>query len=426
MHLTIFAPGSRGDTLPYLALALGFKQSGHRVRVVAAPEFESLTKGSGIEHQPLAIDPRALLASEAGKKGMSAGSNPFLFLRNLRHILEPVVEKIVDAMPEACHGSDALLMPGSLGELDGPHGFRPYGLPLYSGYLWPATPTAELPISFFPELPRGLPGRALYNRSTYVLLRYLVHLLIHPIVVKEVSRIPTGPPFRDAGSPPILYGFSPNVVPRAREWGDDVHVTGYWFLNTPADWRPQPELSDFLASGPPPVYVGFGGAAFVDPEADVAIAVEALRLAGQRGIVMAVRGPSECKPLPDFLLPIESAPHDWLFPKMVAVVHHGGAGTTAAGMRAGVPSVVVPFSADQPFWGRRVRELGVGPRPIPRKKLTARGLAEAIEVAVRDRTTRERAASLGERIRAEDGVSHAVDVVTRHFERFALRRGGPS
>jgi UDP:flavonoid glycosyltransferase YjiC (YdhE family) len=150
-----------------------------------------------------------------------------------------------------------------------------------------------------------------------------------------------------------------------------------------------------------------------NPEATANLIVDALARAGQRGIIHAGWGGLQRTELPGSVLMINGAPFSWLFPRVAAVVHHGGAGTTSAGLRAGVPSVVVPFFGDQPFWGQRVADLGVGPAPIPRKKLTAERLAEAIRTAVTDEAMRGRAAELGARIRAEDGVANAVAVVER-------------
>src|SRR5690606_8488822 len=153
----------------------------------------------------------------------------------------------------------------------------------------------------------------------------------------------------------------------------------------------------------PPVYVGFGSMASTDPERMTEIVLSAIKRSGQRAIFLTGWGGLSQSDLPDDVFKIESAPHDWLFPRMAAIVHHGGAGTTAASLRSGKPTIVLPFFGDQPFWGQRVEKLGVG-RQIERKKLTAETLAQAIAMATGDITLRERAAALGERIRAEDGV----------------------
>jgi sterol 3beta-glucosyltransferase len=209
----------------------------------------------------------------------------------------------------------------------------------------------------------------------------------------------------------VLYGFSPAVIPPPPDWGSEIHVTGYWFLDPPDDWTPPPGLEEFLQAGPPPVYIGFGSMSSRNPGEAARQVLEALARTRQRAVIFSGWGGLQPADLPSSAIAIDPVPFSWLFPRCAAVVHHGGAGTTAAGLRAGVPSVVIPFFADQPFWGRRVAELGVGPAPIPRKKLTAERLARAIETAMGDRDMRRRAADLGAKIRTEDGIGRAVAVV---------------
>ena len=201
------------------------------------------------------------------------------------------------------------------------------------------------------------------------------------------------------------------MIPVPRDWDDSVHVTGYWFLDPPAGWEPPVDLVRFLHAGPPPVYVGFGSMVNRKPEEAADLALQALARTGQRGVLSSGWGGLKKEALPETVFMTGSVPHGWLFPQMAAVVHHGGVGTTAEGLRAGVPSVLTPFFGDQPFWGRRVLDLGVGPRAIPRRQLTADRLAEAIRCAVSDTAMRERAALLGERIRAEDGIARAAEVI---------------
>ena len=174
----------------------------------------------------------------------------------------------------------------------------------------------------------------------------------------------------------ILYGYSPTLVPRPNDWGDRVHVTGYWFLDRPAQWQPPAHLVDFLTAGPPPIYIGFGSMQLDDASAVTAMAIDALARTRQRGVLLTTRGGLAGDHLPNHVIGVESAPHDWLFPRMSAIVHHGGAGTTAATVRAGVPSVVVPFFADQPFWASRLSELRIAPRPVSRRSLTAARLTQ--------------------------------------------------
>jgi UDP:flavonoid glycosyltransferase YjiC (YdhE family) len=170
-------------------------------------------------------------------------------------------------------------------------------------------------------------------------------------------------------------------------------------------------LVDFLDAGAPPVYIGFGSMANRTSQKMAQLAKEALELSGQRGILAAGWGGLDGANLPASIFALDSVPHAWLFPRMAAVVHHGGAGTTAAGLRAGVPSVIVPYLGDQPFWGKRVAEMGVGPQPIPRRKLTPGLLAEAIRIATTDQNMRAKAAALGERIRSEDGIARMIEII---------------
>ncbi len=209
-----------------------------------------------------------------------------------------------------------------------------------------------------------------------------------------------------------LICCSPRVVPPPADWDGSTIVTGYWFLDNSQDWRPPAHLARFLADGPPPVYVGFGSLAGWSSPKVVAAALTALKQTGQRGILATggVRLPAD---LPNEVCAIESAPHGWLFPRTAAVVHHGGAGTTAEGLRAGKPAVICPTSLnDQLFWGRRLFGLGVGPQPIPQKRLTAEALARAIRAAVADGGMRRRAEELGKEIRAEHGVARAVEAIS--------------
>ncbi|MDO8963746.1 MAG: glycosyltransferase, partial [Coriobacteriia bacterium] len=211
---------------------------------------------------------------------------------------------------------------------------------------------------------------------------------------------------------PTLYGYSPSVVPVPADWSRDCHVTGYWFLDAPEGWDPPVDLAEFLAAGPAPVYVGFGSMGSKDSERTADMVLGALARSGQRGVLSSGWGGLAASDLPADVFMVGSVPHAWLFPQMAAVVHHGGAGTTAAGLRAGVPSVVTPVMGDQGFWGQTVHRLGVGPKPIARRRLTADKLGDAIRVAASDTGMRERAAALGERIRAEDGVGAAVEVLS--------------
>jgi sterol 3beta-glucosyltransferase len=214
---------------------------------------------------------------------------------------------------------------------------------------------------------------------------------------------------------PVFFALSPTVIRRPADWPEHVHMNGYWFLDSSPGWEPAPGLVDFIQAGPPPVYIGFGSMANQEPKQMAQLVIEALQRCGQRGLLASGWGGLKSGELPGSIFTIDQAPHAWLFPQMAAVVHHGGAGTTAAGLRAGVPGIVIPHMQDQPYWGRRVHDLGVGPAPIPRRKLTAGKLTNAITQAVGDQDIREKARLVGEKIRAEDGLGRTVKLIEAYL-----------
>jgi sterol 3beta-glucosyltransferase len=205
-----------------------------------------------------------------------------------------------------------------------------------------------------------------------------------------------------------LYAYSEAVVPRPADWDESSVVTGYWFLDAPANWQPDPQLVRFLQEGSMPVYIGFGSMFIGGGKHKTEIAIQALRLAGQRGILATGWGGLTADSSSKDIFVLDSIPHDWLFPKVATIVHHGGAGTTGAAIRAGKPQIICPFVGDQFFWGRRVADLGVAPSPIPQTILTAERLADAMKYAVTNANLQQRALSIGETIRAENGVERAV------------------
>jgi len=425
MRITITATGSRGDVQPYIALAVGLRQAGHAVCVATHDEFRPLLDGRGIEYAPVRGNPRDLLNDERAHSMLAAQGNALKFLREFTALLAPGARQMALDCREASRGSDAIVL-SNTGLVAG---FRQIaaalGVPYCTGLLQPVTPTRAFASPFLPEFPGWLPfGRGVYNLWSHRLFRALfrrffdglTRMVRHELELPPLSRREARPRLEVSGAP-LLYAFSPSVVAPPDDWPSCAHVTGYWPLDRPAGWRPSPELRAFLDAGRPPVYVGFGSMTSRDPEATTALVVEALARAGRRGVLLTGSGALSGDDLPDEIFPLESAPHDWLFPRMAAVVHHGGAGTTSAGLRAGVPSIVVPFFADQPFWARTVHRLGAGPRPIPRRRLTATRLVAAITQATSDDDMRRRAAALGERIRAEDGVSRAVNIMLEHFGR---------
>jgi len=417
MRIAIIASGSRGDVEPYVALGKGLADAGDSVRFVTQRDFEALVTSQGVEFWPAEGSVRDIAQSQEMRDLLERGNFLAIMSRMGREARNASLGMATAGLA-ACQGVDILV--AGLGTLGVGLGLaEKLRLPVVQAYYVPFTPTRDYPFALFPKLPRWL-GRA-PNRLSFHLGRQIMWQPLRAAdsaARREVLGLPPAPFWGPYAAPalrglPILYGYSPLVIPPASDWGPNVHVTGYWFLDPPADWTPPAEVTEFLQAGPPPVYVGFGSMANRRPEETADLVLEALRRTGQRGIVLAGWGGIKKADLPDSVLMLDSIPHSWLFPRVAAVAHHGGAGTTSAGLRAGVPSIVIPFFADQPFWGQRVADLGVGPAPITRKALTADRLASAIDAAVSNQAMRRRAADLGAGIRAENGVAHAVEVIRR-------------
>ncbi len=283
------------------------------------------------------------------------------------------------------------------------------------------TPTREFPNMLAPPLPFG----GWYNRLSYSFLRpvglpwngLVDRWRVRDLELPRRGRLANDLVRTDGTPVPVLYCFSPSLVPPPGDWPDTATVTGFWFLDSRTEWRPPPALLEFLEAGPQPIYVGFGSMAGRRPRRLTKIVVDALARSGQRAVLASGWGGLEARELPREVHLVEEVPHDWLFPRVRAVVHHGGAGTTAAGLRAGRPSVICPFFGDQPFWGRIVERSGAGPRPIPQTRLNARRLARAIRQAVEDPAVQSAAESLGRILRAEDGVGNAVRTIVTSLER---------
>jgi UDP:flavonoid glycosyltransferase YjiC (YdhE family) len=424
MRITIVTAGSRGDVQPYVALALGFARAGHGVRVATHENFRAFVTARGLDFAPIGGDPQAILRGAAADAWLASGRNRNMlrFVREMGRVAPALVEEMLADFWRACQDADAVIF--SVVALASWQVAERLRVPSAGAFLQPFTRTRDFPAI---GLPPALRLGGAFNWATHLVAEQLLWQPVRRRVnawrgaTLGLSSLPVAGPLRTMARhrTPVLYGYSPSVVPRPADWPEWVHVTGYWFLDVEPGWRPPPALEAFLADGPPPVYVGFGSMTPRNAARLTGIALEALERAGQRGVLLKGWGSLGEGDLPAWAHAVADVPHAWLFPRTAAVVHHGGAGTTGAGLRAGVPSILTPLGFDQPFWGARVAALGVGPAPISRRSLTAEQLAAAITAAVGDEGMRERAARLGAQIRAEDGVGCAVD----RFERYVRERG---
>jgi sterol 3beta-glucosyltransferase len=407
--VAILTVGSRGDVQPFVALGVGLKEAGHEVTLATGRSFEAFVSEWGVRHAALDLDLLELMQSPEGRTAMSGKNLPGTIKR-----LMPMFRRVLDGEWAASRGADAVVYhPKALGgyhvaEALGVPGFLAHPVPMFS-------PTRAFPN---PVLPFENLGDS-FNKLSYGAFLRLTTAPYHRTINRWRKETLGLPPRRILAGELELRGepvrrlvcCSPHVVSPPTDWDKSTTMTGYWFLEDIRDWQPPARLVEFIEGGPQPVYVGFGSLAGWSPKKVVDAAVTALGRSGHRG-VLATGGGHVLYGVPENVLVIGSAPHDWLFPRMAAVVHHGGAGTTAEGLRAGKPTVICPTSInDQLFWGRRVHVLGGGTVPIPQRKLTAEALSRTIHAATTDNRMRERAATLGAEIRAERGVARAVELI---------------
>ena len=407
MNCFVLTLGSRGDVQPYVALALGLQHAGHTVTLATERGFESFVSAHGLRFAGLSGELLALAQSAQGKAAL-AGKGRMALLKQVG----PMMRTVMDEAWIAAQGADVVIYhPKALAgyhiaEKLGARAILAMALPAYS-------PTAAFAN---PALGAANYGGVL-NRLTHTLLIKAGTLPFRKSINafrQEKLGLPafSGDDLTLRSRPVTrLYGYSAHVLPRPADWDDSTQVTGYWFTPPDTQWQPSRELLEFLQAGPPPVYIGFGSMAAQDAESTTRIVLDAVRTSGQRAILASGWG-GLTQVAHGSVFALASAPHDWLFPRCAAVVHHGGAGTTGAGLRAGKPTVICPFFGDQPFWGARVAALGVGPAPLPQKRLNAGALAAAISEAVNDPEMARRARELGAAISAEDGVARAVAIIS--------------
>ena len=420
MKIVITAAGSRGDVQPCVALGLGLKAAGHEVVLASWKTYRGMAERRGLDFRPVAgPSTEELMAALLG-----AGRNPLRYARSFRPVLRPHVERGLRDCLAACRGADAVVYTplGFAGFLAAEHlGIFSIGSmvePLFvRGGNYPSAVLGK---------PLGVPALGgIYNRLSHLTVEQLYWRTVQPLISEAAERLGL-PPMPVLRSPvagihrrrrPLLLGWSRHVLPPDRCHEPRMPTTGYWFLDHDRSWHPPDELAAFLAAGPPPVALALGSMTGIETartERVVSLTAEALGRAGRRGILLSSYAGIDGA-LPENVIRVGGeVPYDWLFPQTSVAVHHGGAGTLATALRAGVPSVTVPLLPDQAFWAWRAAELGTGPPPVSPKKLSAEGLSGAIERAATDADVRQRCQVLSGKLAAEDGVSRAVEAFERH------------
>ena len=410
MRATIVAIGSTGDVAPYLGVGQHLAERGHHVRVATHRSSGDWVTAAGLEFAVLPTEPREMMTEELAARLRRGGPRAS---RAVADAFAPAVETLaerIDALTDDC---DVMLT--SMLAWTGLCSADARGIPSLALHLQPLHPTREF--APFPLGVRSLGGplNGLLGRSVHAAVFKPFLTLVDDIRARQ------GQPRRSARQHldflttkvPTLHGFSPQVVPRPRDWRPGLEVVGSWAPPPRPEWAHAPDVADFIESGPAPVYIGFGS---MRPAPDAQLArllTDAVRSARVRAVVDS--GWTDGLHFDsDDVLSVSGIDHRWLFPRVAAVVHHAGAGTTGAAVASGVPSVTVPVAHDQPFWARRLHDLGVAARPVPARKLSGASLSAAIVEAVTSHAMRSRAEALAARVSSDRGlesVAAAVDLV---------------
>ncbi|WP_404951337.1 glycosyltransferase [Streptomyces sp. ARC12] len=398
MRILIAAAGSRGDVAPYTGLGAELCRAGYDVTLATTDTFAPLVRDAGLGFRRLPADTRV--------RGSVTGNRELM--RTAAAFITELGQGFADVMDD---GTDLLLLSATTAPL-GWHLTEATGTPSLGVYLQPTAPTGDFP----PVVTGSRSLGRLANRATgrFALrmadrvyeqaaakLRHRLHL--PPASPSEMRRR------QERANWPILHGYSTALVPRPSDWRSGLEVVGNWWPHQEPSERLPTDLEDFLHAGPRPVLIGFGSMAAGDGERLSEIAVRALRRAGLRGILQA--GSAGLAADGNDVITIGDISHALLFPRLAAVVHHGGAGTSAAALRAGTPAVTVPVTADQPFWAGRLAAIGATTDPIPFRSLTAERLADALRHVVKQQAHSRAAAKAAQHLITENGAGHALRVI---------------
>ncbi|KAL9384542.1 hypothetical protein Peur_021552 [Populus x canadensis] len=423
LQIVILIVGTRGDVQPFIAIGKRLQDYGHRVRLATHSNFREFVLTAGLEFYPLGGDPKVLAGYMVKNKGfLPSGPSEVSIQRNQ-------IKEIIYSLLPACKDpdidskipfkADAIIAnPPAYGHTHVAEALR---VPLHIFFTMPWTPTSEFPH------PLSRVKQSAGYRLSYQIVDSMIWLgirdMINDLRKKKLKLRPVTYLSGSQGSDsdvPYGYIWSPHLVPKPKDWGPKIDVVGFCFLDLASNYEPPEPLLKWLEAGQKPIYIGFGSLPVQEPEKMTQTIVEALEQTGQRGIInKGWGGLGNLAEPKDFIYLLDNCPHDWLFLQCKAVVHHGGAGTTAAGLKAACPTTIVPFFGDQPFWGERVHARGVGPPPIPVDEFSLTKLVEAIHFML-DPKVKERAVELAKDMENEDGVAGAVQAFFKHLPRKKL------
>jgi sterol 3beta-glucosyltransferase len=405
-RVLVIAVGSHGDVAPLTGVGVALQHAGHEVTVAAYTPFADMITRCGLGFRELPAE--LYLAADGAEVSPMRGLAAFASPKGMRALGNDILTAVADEPADI-----VLLSP--FAEMAGHPLAEARDIPSLGVRLQPLSASANYPPSVLGAWSAGAFG----NRAAADAGAWSVDRLYGGVVAEFRRQL--GLPRvaarllrkrRTAAQWPVLHGYSPLVAPRPRDWRPGLDVTGYWWPATNDAWKAPTALTDFLAGGPTPLFIGFGSMLTTPSRAQQLsdIVRRAAQQAGVRAIVQA--GWTSLHVVDDTMLTIGEAPHDWLFPQVITVAHHCGAGTTAAGLRAGVPTIALPAFGDGPFWASRITQLGVNAATINLRNLTADRLADAMRVAVNNPQLRDKAGQLSKRITAEDGAAQVVSLVS--------------
>ena len=415
MKIKLLTTGTRGDVQPFIALGLRLQKSGHDVVICTSQDFEGFVRTHDVGFAPIRASMMKLAQSKEGKRML--GSNPYEIMKQIKKTIHPMMKQMLDDLWAASQDSDCLIYH--------PKAFAGYdiaqklNIPVFAAHPIPIiAPTGNFTN---PILPFSIRNHWL-NEKSYQLNRLMLFSFKNLINTwrSETLNLPPRSVFNNdlclnGRDIPVLYGCSPSIMPYDPKWKDRVCMEGFWFLEENA-WDPPKELEAFLAAGSPPIVISYSSMPLKHPDKVLEMIKQALQRTGQRGIILiGWSGMDVFDKTDDHILCIQEAPHTWLFPRAAGVIHHGGAGTTAAVLKAGKPMTISPFSADQPFWAKRMYGLGVSTRPLREKEMSVDTFAERIVALTSNTKLEANSMALSEKIQEEMGVDRAVDFIERRL-----------
>ncbi|MBL3648275.1 glycosyltransferase [Bacillus sp. RHFS10] len=416
MKINLLTIGTRGDVQPFIALGKELSRRGHHVTICTEDAFKDLAEKNRLSFSAIRADYADLTQSEEGKNMLKG--NPISIVRQLKTVIYPMMEQMLDDIWTVAQDADAIIYhPKVFGGYDLAEALH---IPAFIAHPVPViAPTRHFTNPVLPFVMRS----GTLNRASFKINRLLTasfFSLVNKWRQETLGLSGKRSVFKDDSvlngkHIPVLYGCSPSIIPFDQQWEGRVSMKGFWFVDEDA-WTPPPELLHFLEAGPPPFTVSFSSMPLRNPDHILNMLQQAFKETGQRAILLT--GSSGINRTTDspHIFTAGSMPHSWIFPQSRAVIHHGGAGTTAAALKAGKPMIICPFSGDQPFWARKMRDIGVAAAPLKEKKMSVEAFVSRIHELVSNHTYSQRASEAAALIKKEDGVRHTTDFIEEKLE----------